>query len=372
MAYKQTEKSNSNTKDNSVVKEYADIFIKALEEEKLPWSKGFSVVKPFNPSSGTEYSGFNYFRLQFSASAQNFEDPRWMTFAQASYLGGHVQKGEKGTRIISPFKTLDLDENNKPIPLMKDGKPVVDDEGKTVFQQRLAFKAITVFNVEQINGIELPPIQRPVYDITPNERFDSFIKNSGANVNFKTNIQSCYYNLGADAIFMVPQENWKNPVEYMSTLLHEMGHWTGHQSRLARPMEGSFGTQSYAKEELVAEISASMMKSRLDIDKENLGVSDNNKAYIQSWIKTLKNNPEEIVKACSAAYKVHEFLKQYDPVKDIVQDKIDRSDKEPDYSKTTASKVIANTNEMVANKAIEMQATNTLTIIQNKPKDLER
>ncbi|MCK0535214.1 zincin-like metallopeptidase domain-containing protein [Anaerobiospirillum sp. NML120511] len=372
MAYKQTAKSNTNTKDNNVVKEYADIFIKALKEEKLPWSKGFSDTKPFNPLSGTEYSGFNYFRLQFSATAQNFEDPRWMTYPQAGCLGGYVKKGEKGTKIISPFNTLELDENNKPIPLMKDGKPVVDDEGKTVFQQRLAFKAITVFNVEQINNIELPPIQRPLYNITPNERFDSFIKNSGANVIFKTNLQSCHYNLGQDAIFMVPQENWKNPVEYMSTLLHEMGHWTGHQSRLARPMEGSFGSQSYAKEELVAEICASMMKSRLDIDKENLGVSDNNKAYIQSWIQALNNNPEEIVKACSAAYKVHEFLKQYDPVKDIVQEKIDLSDKEPDYSKTTASKVIAKTNEMVANKAIEMQATNTRTIIQNEPKDLVR
>lgn len=309
MAYKR--KTDQPKKDHysDTAKEIADIFIKALEEGTLPWHSGFDkfrYIKPFNPANGTVYQGMNSFNFALKSYIRGYRDPRFMTMSQANELGGKVKKGE---HCIWGF-------NFKPtLVLVKDeeGNPVLDDKGQKQYKEMIFPKPFMVFNVEQFEGLNLPKIpeiEQPDHKWTPVERAENLLKASKANISNELTCLVPHYNLSSDKITLPLKNQYHEPTEYYSTALHELSHWTGHSSRLNRDFSKDKNTQKYAREELRAEIGSAMICMMLGITPK---ISENNKAYIKSWISHLKEEPKEILRACGDAEKITDYIMKFDP-----------------------------------------------------------
>lgn len=285
----------------------AERIIEALRNGTAPWINPWApgrpgAATPFNPTTGNPYKGMNSLVL----SMAGFSDTRWMTFKQALLADACVRKGEKGTQIqywSFESSTVKKDE---------DGKVVKDREGKSVketkrFGRPRCFTA-TVFNAEQIDGLGplvLPDFQHEQW--SPIERVEDIVKQSGAKVQHEEGDRA-FYTPGRDRITMPIMQQFPDPEAYYATLLHELGHWTGHSSRLNRDLTGSFGSESYAKEELRAEIASFMLGDQLGIGHD----PGQHAAYVQSWIKILENDHLEIFRAASDAEKIKQHIMAFD------------------------------------------------------------
>lgn len=303
-------KSSKPVKDHysDTAKEIADIFIKALEEETLPWHSGFDkfrYIPPFNPANGTVYQGMNSFNFALKSFMRGYTDPRFMTMSQANELGGKVKKGE---HCIWGF-------NFKPTQVLvkdEEGNPILDDKGQKQYREMMFPKPFMVFNVEQFEGLNLPKIpeiEQPDHKWTPDERAENLLKESKANISNELTCLVPHYNLKSDKITLPLKNQFHEPTEYYSTALHELSHWTGHSSRLNRDFSKDKNTQKYAREELRAEIGSAMICLMLGINPK---ISENNKAYIKSWISHLKEEPKEILRACSDAEKISDYIMKFD------------------------------------------------------------
>lgn len=267
---------------------------------QLPWDAGGYGSRPMNPTTGKAYRGGNMLYLMM----QDHGDPRWMTYRQAQSVGAQVRKGEKGTPIIYwKFEEERTVHGG-------DGKPVRDADGNAVKEkvrlERPRSFVSYVFNAEQIEGLEpllTPGKPQGWADVA---RAEKLLEASGAKiVNRKQ--ASAFYRPGEDAIYLPLKEQFSDEVGYYSTALHELGHWTGHGTRLNRE-SGPFGSISYAKEELRAEIGSMMLSAELGI-----GVSvDSHAAYVQSWIKALQDDPREIFRAAADAEKICDFIMDFE------------------------------------------------------------
>ena len=278
-------------------KEVAEKLIDQLEKGVAPWQRGWSGVgKPYNVSTGKSYRGANVINLALAGHG----DPRWMTYKQAQEAGAQVKKGEKGTKVqYWIFEEMQ-------VAVDKDGNPKLDHNGKEMLEKvRLERPKVinsVVFNAEQIDG--LPPLQKQQGNIWESiEKAEAILKNSGANIEHKFQEQA-YYQPSIDKIVLPTKEQFKSPEVYYGTALHELGHWTGHSSRLDRDLSGSFGSQKYAREELRAEISSMMIEMEMGIPHD----TDRHASYVQSWIKVLKEDPAEIIRASSDAEKIKDFV----------------------------------------------------------------
>jgi antirestriction protein ArdC len=276
---------------------YAEVtnkIIADLEKGTVPWIKPWKCGLPFggaayNAASKKVYRGINtllLFRPQFNHTG-------WMTFNQVRAAGGHVRKGEKGSMIVffKIYKTTEKDKvtgenKDKSVPLLR---------------------SFTVFNLDQIDG--LPEKYLPKQD----ERTDVERHAEADKVMAKAKIEhggdrACYIP-DLDLIKLPEPKAFANTESYYATSLHEMGHWTGHKSRLARTF-GVHGTPNYAKEELVAEMSAAFMCATLGIQGQ-LQHAD----YIASWLSVLKSDKKAIVQAAGLAQKAADLVLGIDPTK---------------------------------------------------------
>ena len=282
--------------------EYAEKIAKELIERlkqgtapfQLPWQPDMGRDFPFNPVSGTEYSGMNRLNLMI----QGYSDPRWMTYKQAQSVNAQVRKGERGTglvRLITHTEKIQKDEK---------GKIIRDENGEPV-KERIQlenpyFKSFTVFNAEQIDGLPAWEKAPPVW--IDHERAEKLLKASSAVIHHRGN--DAYYNRTRDFIVLPPKERFLGQGEYYAVALHELGHWTGHADRLNRDMGGRFGDSSYAREELRAEISSMMMSRELGLPHN----PDRHAGYVGDWVKVLTEEPMEILKASQDAAKIKEFI----------------------------------------------------------------
>ncbi|MDB5143359.1 MAG: traC 1 [Mucilaginibacter sp.] len=266
---------------------------------------------PINPTTGKNYRGLNSLWL----AMQGHTDPRWMTLKQASYAGYTVEKGAKAT-LINFVKTHNIEairdsEGNK---IKDDG---VTRTNVTELDKPLITKAF-VFNADQISGI--PPFedfQKQKQDLQkwePIDRAESLLVQSKATINHGGN--DAYYSKFRDAIQLPLRQQFENETKYYAVALHELGHWTGHESRLNRPMEGRFGSEKYAREELRAEIASLMMGSELNIG-HNFG---QHAAYVASWVKILKDEPFELFRAAADAQKIFDFVLALEQKREIKQE----------------------------------------------------
>jgi len=263
-----------------------------------PWEPG-ELSMPHNPVSGARYRGANALWLQM----QGRSDPRWMTYKQAQSIGAQVRKGEKST-FIQYWKFHD-----ERAVKGSDGKPLKDADGKTITQRveldkPRAFSA-RVFNAEQIDG--LPPLEKKEPSWDRHDRAETILKNSGADIRHDQGDRA-FYRPSTDSIHLPRPAQFDAQDKYYATALHELGHWTGHPSRLDRDLTGAFGSESYAKEELRAEISSLMLNDELNIGHD----PGQHAAYVKSWIKVLEDDPKEILRAARDAEKIKEHVMEYE------------------------------------------------------------
>ncbi|MDK9838546.1 ArdC family protein [Klebsiella michiganensis] len=265
-----------------------DSIISALETGVKPWSCPWQRVPgmsglPSNYSTGAAYSGMNIMLLWCSASEQGFNDSRWMTYKQAKAEGGQVRKGEHGTTAI--FYTL-LEREN--------------EDGETDYIPML--KTFTVFNVEQIDGLPLrDEAVCPTESFEPLARAEALFLNSGATILEKG--QNAFFAPSTGEIHLPERRLFSDAANFYATGLHELIHWSGAKSRLNREMKGKFGSESYAFEELIAELGGAFLMADLGISGEV-----QHESYIASWLKALNNDKRYIFKAASAASKAHRYL----------------------------------------------------------------
>lgn len=289
-------------------KEYAEEvaakIIEQLEQGTAPWQKPWKpgeLTLPYNAQTGKEYRGINSMWL----AIQGHSDPRWMTYNQASDAGAQVRKGSKGTKIT--YWKFREERQAKD----EQGHPIRDEEGKpkimTVELERpRAFHAV-VFNAEQIDG--LPPLQPKQAEPEPERhaRAEAVLLNSGANIQHIEGDRA-FYRPSTDSITLPARHQFPTADAYYATALHELGHWTGHLSRLDRDLSHPFGSERYAKEELRAEIASLMLGERMDIGHD----PGQHVAYVGSWIKALKEDPKEIFRAASDAEKITGFVMTFE------------------------------------------------------------
>ena len=233
------------------------------------------------------------------------DDPRWMTFKQAQSLKAQVKKGEKGTSIQYWKFTKQIDK------LDDDGKKVLDKNNKTIKEvlkltNPQVFYA-TVFNATQIDGLrslkEDLGIKEILTEFKPIEAAQKILENSNANINHVAGNRA-FYRASEDKIQLPIKEQFNSEMSYYATALHELSHWTGHESRLNRDMSNPFGSIAYAKEELRAEIGSYMLSAKIGIDFD----PSQHNSYIDNWVSILEDKPSEIFKASADASKIVSFI----------------------------------------------------------------
>ena len=278
--------------------EVAEKFIEKLKEGTTPWQREWDAgagVMPLNPTTGNRYRGINTLILM----AQDRDDSRWMTYRQALKIGAQVRKGETGTPVIY-WKTHEeqtLKDKQGKAKIGEDGKPLkvlVELERPRAFLSR-------VFNAEQIDG--LPPFVKADRQWNPVERAEALLKQSGAVIRHKVQSRA-FYSSREDAITLPAKGQFNDAGGYYATALHELGHWTGHESRLNRDMQHPRGSEEYAREELRAEIASMMLGQEIGLGH---GI-ENHAAYVGSWIGALKEDPREIFRAASDAEKIMNYV----------------------------------------------------------------
>lgn len=277
----------------------AEKLIEQLKQGTAPWQKPWKSSDagspmPRNPITGKRYKGINAIQLM----SRERIDPRWMTYKQAIAQGARVRKGEKGT-LIQYWKFTD-----KQVKKDINGVPLLDQNGKFIHHEiklerpRLFFA--TVFNAEQIDGLpQTTPEQKTWSDI---ERAESILASSGAVIQHGE-INRAFYRSSTDTIHLPKQSEFLSAENYYATALHELGHWTGHASRLNRDIAHPFGSEGYAKEELRAEIASMILGDELGIGYD----PGQHLAYVASWIKVLQNDPLELLRAASDAEKIQAY-----------------------------------------------------------------
>jgi len=255
-----------------------DRIIKALEEGTAPWRKTWKSSRPYNIDSGNHYNGSN--ALFTHPMITGFESPIFMTFNQCSKRGGSIIKGSKGIPIT------------RPVP-----KKCKKTDKDTVIVMRY-----TVFNLEQTQGIELSDEDKKEHIEIPSA--DKLV-DSIDSLKIKYGPYDPCYNPGNDTVYMPKLESFESSESFHEVRFHEIGHWTGHKSRLDRDLKPlMLDKHSYSKEELVAELTSAFCCHHVGIETE----TDNQAAYCASWLKALNNDRRFIIDAAKQADKAFKLI----------------------------------------------------------------
>ncbi len=295
-------------KANQYHEQFAARIIQALKDGTAPWQKPWKPgerILPHNFGSGRDYRGGNAVYLTMQALDRGYADPRWGGYRQIQEAGGHVRKGEKGTPILY------VEWRQRRTARDEQDKPVLDEAGRPklewVQRDRPLVKLHHVFNVEQTDGLKLRSLQTaagPEWE--GHERAEALIKSSGVRLDHVAGDRA-YYSLKDDRVVLPERSQFDSQSAYTHTALHELGHATGHPDRLNRSTlvnHGGFGTETYAREELRAEIAAMMTGEQLGVGHE----PRHGTAYVSSWIKALQNDPREIRAAAVDAQRISDWL----------------------------------------------------------------
>jgi antirestriction protein ArdC len=282
--------------------EITDKIITELEAGRVPWVQpwGTAAAKaplalPKNASTDRTYSGINVLLLWGSTIEHGFTGQTWLTFRQALSLGGHVRKGERGTTVVYADRFVPGDEKRRAAETGEEAQAIP------------FLKRFTVFNTDQC---ELPEgIAAAVPPPAPGliePRVEALIKATG--VTFRIGGDRAFYAPAEDYVQVPPPQAYFEPINWHRTALHELGHATGHPSRLNRDLSGSYGTKKYAFEELVAELSAAFGCASLGI-VPTVRHAD----YIGAWLEVLREDNRAIVRAASQASKAADYLLGFAP-----------------------------------------------------------
>jgi antirestriction protein ArdC len=272
--------------------EVSERILAELQRGALPWVKPWSATAgqnvPQNAVTNRPYSGCNVILL-WLARNRGWSTPRFLTFKQAIEAGGNVRKGEHGTKVYF-VKQLQVKEN--------------ETETETRIVPML--REYTVFNVEQCENLpESITRGKPMRVRNPDTRdvlADQFLQSTRADI--REGHGEAYYVPSRDFISMPAFAAFKGADHFYSTALHELTHWTGHASRLARDLKNRFGSRDYAAEELVAELGAAFLCAEFGFDGDV-----RHAGYIATWIELLKADKRALFTACSKASKAVDYLR---------------------------------------------------------------
>lgn len=278
------------------------MYLDALNEEELPWNRGYAILKNQNPITHTQYRGVNNALLSCISIVREYKDPRWLTFNQIKANDWTLEKGKgQGVPIEfwSPYDTL----TKKKISQFE-YKKILETDPERSKDIKPIVNTYYVFNASLIKGIPEYKLDNENI-ITVSPFIENLIKNM--EVSYSEYGNHAFYNPISDEVVIPQSFQFKEQYAYDAVRLHELCHATGHESRLKRDIENKFGSIDYAKEELRAEISSSFIcqELNLEISQDNL---NNHKAYIQSWIKVLNDDPQELFRAIKDADKIYDYI----------------------------------------------------------------
>lgn len=242
-----------------------------------PW---FPVGIPTNIISGKPYRGINALYLAVSHAGS-----RWGTYKQWESVGAQVRRGERSTIGVywSVFE-----------------KPSASPDAPA---KRIPFlKTFPLFNESQVDNAPPAPT---IPTLAASERCPQLDQLFAGHAPIKADPAKAFYAPTEDAVYMPPFEQFKSGAQYYGTLAHEFGHWTGHQTRLNRNLTGRFGTESYAMEELVAELTTVFVCAASGVA---VGIREDHVSYIKNWLAVLKQDNKAIVKAASLAQAAADYL----------------------------------------------------------------
>jgi antirestriction protein ArdC len=266
--------------------------IEQLKQGVAPWRKPWTTSQPRNLTSQREYTGLNTFLL----AGQGYASPFWLTFNQAAKLGGTVRKGEKSTLVVF-WKIGEYHRQNP------ETREVSEKLSKSIL-----LRYYRVFNLEQTDGIADKlglASQHRVPRIEECERIVTAMPNPPS----REQSSRAFYRPSNDTVGMPAKDSFHSAEGFYATLFHELTHSTGHASRVGRDGIDKlerFGSESYSREELVAELGSAMLCGVCGISP---AVIDNSASYLQSWINVLKSDSRLIVSASGAAQKAADYIR---------------------------------------------------------------
>jgi antirestriction protein ArdC len=295
--------SRQKTARTSLYDDITNKIIGELEEGRLPWVQPWgnadvnaSLAMPRNASSGRGYSGINILILWGAVVEKGFSGQGWLTFRQAQALGGSVRKGERGTTVVYADRFVPEEERKR-----------ASETGETAYSVPF-LKRFTVFNTAQCEGLpddltaDIPP--PPPDMIEP--QVEALIAASG--MDFRIGGNRAFYDPRHDFVQVPPPQAYFEPINWHRTALHELGHASGHESRLDRDLTGRFGSEKYAREELIGELVSAFCCASLGIIP-----TVRHADYIGSWLDVLRGDNRAIFRAASQASKATDYLLSFLP-----------------------------------------------------------
>lgn len=285
-------------------KQLAELFVHALEEQELNWQKGWNgkAFLPQNAVTEKAYRGLNRFYLAMIAKDRGYQESRWATFHQIQEHGWKLEHAKGQGVQVEYWFPYDTEE--------KQGLSWSEFRNRSEeFGERYQLRAVYsyVFNGDLIQG--LPELQIAQNDTMPDELIGVISRNMQVEMLHDGGNQA-FYNQQQDQIHLPVPECFESDYAYNATALHELAHATGAPHRLKRELAGYFGSESYAYEELVAEITASFFAVHLAVEPGQMQI-ENHKAYVQSWIRAIREKPERLVKAIQQAEKAATYLEYH-------------------------------------------------------------
>lgn len=319
--FKKTNSSGKRkNKSDEILKKFADMMVKIIEKAQANnWKKGWMGVNgsvqglPQN-ISGRTYSGGNSFFLMFNTAEQGYKTPVYMTFLQAKDQNLQVKPGEKSVPVFKWGLSIKDEDGNK---ISEEVYNTMSKEERSKLIVRPFPRVFSVFNIDQTN---LEEVNKKKYDaivarfkvpeqevkdtdgMYVNEALDRMFETKAwyAKIQYDKPSEQAFYRPSTDTIVLpmksqfklgqTPEEVYRDGMEYYSTALHEMAHSTGHEDRLDRSF-GQHGTDNYAHEELIAEMTSALVGSTMGFDRKIL---ENNANYLSGWLNRLKGKPETI------------------------------------------------------------------------------
>jgi antirestriction protein ArdC len=282
----------------TIYQEVTDRIVAELEAGRVPWVQPWGTPQakaglglPRNARTERTYSGINILILWGEVIAKGFACQNWLTFRQARELGGSVRKGSRGTTVCYADRFIPKAEFER-------ARETGDEAQAVPFLKRY-----TVFNVDQCEGlperVHAGAAPLPERDTIPHA--ERLIEATGAD--FRMGGNKAFYVPSADYIQVPPQPAFFEQINFYRTCFYELGHWTGHETRLARSFKGGFGSKRYAAEELVAEMASAFVCASLGI-VPTVRHAD----YIGSWLEVLREDNRAIFRAASQASKAADFI----------------------------------------------------------------
>lgn len=296
-----SQKSDAAKEKRDFRRDLTEEIVDLIERGAAPWQKPWSgdaagrfLHMPHNARTGRAYRGGNALYLMVRAQVMGSSDPRWCTLKQANEMGWRVRPKSSSTTVEywkfeREEKVVDPETGREKTVVVKLDKP------KPFYAK--------VFHATQLEGIPEYVSEARSSGWDPVLEAERIIAGSGARIHHDQ-VDSAYYLAGADRIHLPPREAFPAPLDYYEVALHELGHWTGHSSRLSRDLTGSFGSASYAREELRAQMASLFLSAELGVPFN----PERHAAYQGSWVKALREDKNEIFRAAKDAEGIADYL----------------------------------------------------------------